>query len=202
MLAEHLLCAKHHAKSWAQVISFHPHKALLDRNSIPNLQMEKLRLRGDSDLPQVSKLRNGRNWNSRLANLDSAEPIKVGHAFPSPPGADWVSNSQILQMRLAGSPEPRGTPLSPAMVSWRRPWEVLNNQSENRNQAPLETCMVLHIALSDKWDSVLGSGLGNAIWWTEKLDVVEGAASSFSPNSPFTLNIKVPSLLRKQEHPI
>ena len=77
----------------------------------------------------------------------------------------------------------------------------VNNQSENRDQAPLETCMVLHRALSDKWDSVLGSGLGNAIWWTEKLDVVEGAAS-FSPNSPFTLNIKVPALLRKQEHPI
>ena len=69
-------------------------------------------------------------------------------------------------MRLAGSPEPRGTggaKVSPAKVSWRRPWEVLNNQSEDRNQAPRETCTVLPIALSDKRDYVLGSALGKDI---------------------------------------
>lgn len=53
MFSEHLLCAKHHAKSCARVVSFHPHKALLDRNSIPKLQMEKLRLRGVKELGMI-----------------------------------------------------------------------------------------------------------------------------------------------------
>lgn len=50
MFPEHLLCAKHHGKSCAQVISFYSHKALLDRNSTLNLHKEKLRLRGVKEL--------------------------------------------------------------------------------------------------------------------------------------------------------
>lgn len=61
--------------------------------------MKKLRFRGDSDLPQVNKLRNGRNWNSRLADLDSAEPIKVATSHHHPPTRGWVG-TPFLQVLI------------------------------------------------------------------------------------------------------
>lgn len=45
----------------------------------------KLRFRGDGDLPQVSELRNGRNWNSRLAGRGSVlNPSKSSHTIIPP----------------------------------------------------------------------------------------------------------------------
>ena len=59
MFPEHLLCAKHHGKSCAQVISFYSHKALLDRNSTLNLHKEKLRLRGVKELGVIYTRQSG-----------------------------------------------------------------------------------------------------------------------------------------------
>lgn len=128
----------------------------------------KLRFRGGSYLPQVSKLGNGRNWNLGLAERDgSLESCHIsppprlngrarGRAFP--PLARYRASPRLPtpQMRLAGSPELRAAPLSPAMVSGRRPWEVLNDPSENRNQTPRFETRSICTELYDKSDPCSG----------------------------------------------
>lgn len=73
----------------------------------------------------------------------------VGMPSPLRQVLSFVHSPGTRQMRLAGSPsgEVRRYPCDGI---WRRPWEVLNDRSENRNQAPLETCTVPRTALSDK----------------------------------------------------
>lgn len=111
------------------------------------------RFRGGCDLPPVSEIRNGRNRNSGLADQDSVlNPAKLphtptpawkgctgGHAFPLSQVLDLPHSPDVADA-LVRLPQPkRCTVIARDGIS-ETPWEVLNDQSENRNQAPLETC--------------------------------------------------------------
>jgi hypothetical protein len=142
------------------------------------------RFRGGGDLLQVSELgrtRTGapdwqtraRCWTQRGATFLHPTPGAPGcMPFPLGPGTEPHSRYLMRQRHLAGSPEPGDAPLSPAMVSRRRPWEVFTDQYENRNQTPLENvaCHSQHFQINQTCSGVESAEMssGQRTWMWQK----------------------------------